>query len=133
MQSTKQCGSAANGSAVGDGSAATPDTAGNTKKVVTVSPLSTALVLKVTFIQSLPNASRPFLTPLAESALREFACLFYAEEKVRETKSNPNYVSCSAKKLGIVLQAMPGVQASQGFKALRWIAFPHRGQTVTNT
>jgi len=112
-------GSAANGSAVGGGSAATPDAAGNTKKVATVSPLSAALVLKVTFIESLPIASRPFLTPLAESALREFACLFYAEEKVKETKSNPNYVSSSAKKLGIVLQAMPEVQASQGFKALR--------------
>ena len=88
--------------------------------MVTVSPLSAALVLKVTFIELLPNASCPFLTPLAESALREFACLFYAEEKVRETKSSPNYVSSSAKKLGTVLQAMPGeVQASQGFKALR--------------
>ena len=75
--------------------------------------------MKVTFIESLPNASRPFLTPLAESALREFACLFYAEEKVKETKSSPNYVSSSAKKLGIVLQAMPEVQASQGFKTLR--------------
>ena len=87
-------GSAAvGGSAVGGGSAATPDTAGNTKKVATISPLSAALVLKVTFIESLPIASRPFLTPLAESALREFACLFYAEEKVKETKSNPNYFS----------------------------------------
>ena len=112
-------GSAANGSTVGGGFAATPDAAGNTKKVETVSPLSAALVLKVTFIESLPNASRPFLTPLAESALREFACLFYAEEKVKETKSSPNYVSSSAKKLGIVLQAMPEVQASQGFKTLR--------------
>ena len=112
-------GSAANGSAVGGGFAATPDAAGNTKKVETVSPLSAALVLKATFIESLPNASRPFLTPLAESALREFACLFYAEEKVKETKSSPNYVSSSAKKLGIVLQAMPEVQASQGFKTLR--------------
>ena len=87
--------------------------------MVTISPLLAALVLKVTFIESLPNASRPFLTPLAESALREFACLFYAEEKVKETKSSPNYVSSSAKKLGIVLQAMPEVQASQGFKTLR--------------
>jgi hypothetical protein len=113
-------GSAANGSAVGGGFAATPDAAGNTKKVETVcSPLSAALVLKVTFIESLPNASRPFLTPLAESALHKFACLFYAEEKVKETKSSPNYVSSSAKKLGIVLQAMPEVQASQGFKTLR--------------
>ena len=117
--STAVGGSAANGSAVGGGFAATPDAAGNTKKVETVSPLSAALVLKASFIESLPNASRPFLTPLAESALREFACFFYAEEKVKETKSSPNYVSSSAKKLGIVLQAMPEVQASQGFKTLR--------------
>jgi hypothetical protein len=55
---------------------------------------------------------------LAESVLRKFACLFYAEEKAKETKSNPNYVSSSAKKLGIVLQAMPEVQESQGFKTL---------------
>jgi hypothetical protein len=34
-------------------------------------------------------------------------------------KSDPNYVSSSAKKLGIVLQAMPEVQESQGFKTLR--------------
>jgi hypothetical protein len=63
-------------------------------------------------------ASRLFLTPHAESVLREFACLFYAEEKARETKSDLNYVLSSAKKLGIVLQAMPKVQESQGFKTL---------------
>ncbi len=83
------------------------------------SPLSAALALKVTFIKSLPIASQPFLTPLAEFVLREFACHFYAEEKARETKSDLNYVSSSAKKLGIVLQAMPEVQESQGFKTLR--------------
>jgi hypothetical protein len=32
--------------------------------VETVSPLSAALVLKVNFIELLPNASRPFPTPL---------------------------------------------------------------------
>jgi len=72
--------------------------------VAIITPLSAALVLKVTFIESLPTASHPFLKPLVESALREFACHFYAEEKVNETKSNPNYVSKSAKKLEIVLQ-----------------------------
>ena len=76
-------------------------------------------MLKVTFINSLPTASHPFLKPLAESALGEFACHFYTEEKVSETKSNPNFVSKSAKKLEIVLQAMPEVQEIQGFKALR--------------
>ncbi len=85
----------------------------------TISPLSAALVLKVNFIELLPFASLLFLIPLAESALREFACHFYAEEKAKETKSNPNYFLNSAKKLGIVLQAMPEVQESQGFKALR--------------
>jgi hypothetical protein len=73
-------------------------------------------VLKVTLIKLLPIASRTFLTPLTESVLRELACLFYAEEKAREMKSNPNYVLISAKKLGIVLQVMPKVQESQGFK-----------------
>ena len=112
-------GSAANGSAVGGGFAASPDVAGNTIQNGTPSPLKAALVLKVTFLESLPLASQPFLTPLADAVLREFACLFYADEKARETKSNPNYVPTSVKKLGIVLQAMPEVQESQGFKTLR--------------
>ncbi len=113
-------GSAANGSAVGGGYAAACDaSSGNAKKAAMTLPLSAALALKVTFIESLPIASQPFLTPLAEFVLREFACHFYAEEKARETKSDPNYVSSSAKKLGIVLQAMPEVQESQGFKTLR--------------
>jgi hypothetical protein len=112
-------GFAANGSAVAGSFAATPNAAGITKKEGSISPLSAALVLKATFIELLPKASRPFLTPLAESALREFASHFYAEEKAKETKSDPNYVPSSAKKLGIVLQAMPEVQESQGFKALR--------------
>ncbi len=102
-------GSAANGSAVFGGFAATPDAAGNTKKVEIISPLSAALVMKVNFIELLPTASHLFLTPLAESALREFTCLLYAEEKVRGMKCDPNYISSSAKKLGIVLQAMPEV------------------------
>ena len=71
------------GSAAVGGFAATPDAAGNTKKEGSTSPLSAALVLKATFIESLPKASRPFLTPLAESALREFASHFYAEEKAK--------------------------------------------------
>jgi hypothetical protein len=111
-------GSAANGSAIDGSFAATPNAAGNTKKVETISPLSAALVLKVNFIKLLPFVSHLSLTPLTESALREFACHFYAEEKAKETKSNPNYVLNSAKKLGVVLQAMPEVQESQGFKAL---------------
>jgi hypothetical protein len=86
--------------------------------VETIFPLSAALVLKVNFIKLLPFASCPFITCLAESALCKFACHFYTEEKAKETKSDPNYVSSSAKKLGIVLQTMPEVQESQGFKAL---------------
>ncbi len=95
------------------------NTAGNTTSVLSISPLKAALVLKVTFIELLPTASCPFLTPLPESALHEFAAFFYADEKVKETKSNPSYVPSSAKKLGIVLQAMPEVQESRGFKTLR--------------
>ena len=112
-------GFAANGSAVGGGFAATPSAAGNTRKEGSTSPFSAALVLKENFIESLPNASSPFLTPLAESALRKFASYVYTEEKAKETKSDLNYVPSSAKKLRIVLQAMPEVQESQGFKALR--------------
>jgi hypothetical protein len=95
-----------------------PNAAENTNQEEIISPLKAALVLKVTFIELLPIASRPFFTPLAESVLREFTCLFYAEEKARETKSDPNYVLSSAKKLEIVLQAMPEVQESKGFKTL---------------
>ncbi len=84
-----------------------------------MSPLKAALMVKATLIELLPIASRPFLTPLAKSVLCKFACLFYAEEKANETKSNPNYVSSSVKKLNIVLQAMPEVQESQGFMTLR--------------
>ncbi len=103
-------GSTANGSAVGGGFAASPDAAGNINQAGIISPLKAALVLKVTFIKLLPIASCPFLTPLAKSVLHKYACLFYAEEKAKETKSNPNYVSSAAKKYGIVLQAMPEVQ-----------------------
>jgi hypothetical protein len=81
---------AANSSTTGGVFAATPGAAGNTKKEGSTSPLSAALVLKANFIESLPNASCPFLTPLAESALRKFASHFYAEEKAKETKSDPN-------------------------------------------
>ena len=112
-------GFAANSSTVGGDLAATPNAAGNTKKEGSISPLSAALALKANFIESLPNASHPFLTPLAESALHEFASHLYAEEKAKETKSDPNYIPSSAKKLGITLRAMPEVQESQGFKALR--------------
>ena len=46
-------------------------------------------------------------------------CLWLlCRRKSKGKKSNPNYVSNSAKKLGIVLQAMPEVQESQGFKAV---------------
>jgi hypothetical protein len=111
--------SAANGSAVDGGFAATPDAAENTKKMETISQLSVALVLKVNFIKLLPIASCPFLTPLAESALCGFASHFYGEEKAKEMKCDPKYISSSATKLGTILQAMPEVQESQGFKALR--------------
>jgi hypothetical protein len=73
-------------------------------------------VLKVNFIELLPNVSCPFLTTLAKSALCKFASLFYAEEKVKETKSDLIYVSSSVKRLEIILQAMPEVQESQSFK-----------------
>jgi hypothetical protein len=88
------------------GSAAPAITAGNTIRVESTSPLKAALVLKVTFIELLPIASCPFLTPLTESTLREFATFFYADEKAKETKSDLSYVPSSAKKLGIFLQTI---------------------------
>jgi hypothetical protein len=106
------------GSSAASGSATSHNAAGNIIQDWIMSPLKAALMVKATLIESLPIASRPFLTPLAESVLREFACLFYAEEKANESKSDPNYVSSSAKKLNIILQAMPEVQESQGFKTL---------------
>jgi hypothetical protein len=60
-------------------------------------------VLKVNFIEPLPIASHPFLTPLAKSTLSKFATFFYAEEKAKETKSGLTYSPSSVKKLGIVL------------------------------
>jgi hypothetical protein len=55
------------------------------------------------FIELLPIASHPFLTPLAKSSLQKFACLFYSEEKAKETKSDPSYILKSVKKVEIVL------------------------------
>jgi hypothetical protein len=75
--------------------------------------------MKVNFLELLPTASRPFLTPLTKSVLRKFAYLFYAKDEARGMKSDPNYILSSAKNLGIVLQAMPEVWESQGFKTLR--------------
>jgi hypothetical protein len=109
----------ANGSPIGGGSATPSGAAGNTTQAGSTSPLKAALVLKVNFIELLPNASRLFLTPLVESALHKFAYFFYAEGKAKEVKSDPSYILSSVKKLGIILQAMPEVQESQGFKTLR--------------
>ena len=69
---------------INSGFAATPDAAGNTKKVETVSPLSAALVLKVNFIESLPNASRPFLTPLGGHPTGEELLAFIGGRRRKE-------------------------------------------------
>ncbi len=107
------------GGSATSGFAASHDAAGNIIQDGIMSPLKAALMVKATLIESLPIFSHSFLTPLAESVLREFACLFYTEEKANETKSDPNYVLSSVKMLNIVVQAMPEVQESQGFKTLR--------------
>jgi hypothetical protein len=113
------CGFAAiGGYTARGGSAGNANTAGNTTSVASMLPLKAALVLKANFIELLPIASHPFLTPLAKSALHKFATFFYAEEKAKGTKSDPTYVPSYVKKLGIVLQAMPQVEESQGFKTL---------------
>jgi hypothetical protein len=50
---------------------------GNTNEVVTVSPLKAALVSQKVGLESLPIASTPFLTPIAEKCLKDFATFFY--------------------------------------------------------
>jgi hypothetical protein len=93
------------------------DAEGITTQAGSTSPIKAVLVLKVNFIVLLPNASRPFQTPLAKSALSKFACLFYAEEKAKK-KSDWSYVLSFIKKLEIFLQVMREVQESQGFETL---------------
>ena len=93
--------------------------AGNTKQDgSTTSPLAAALVLKDKFIVSLHIMSQPFLQPLSTSVLSKFATAYYAEAKHIETKSDQNYVSKSVKGLGFLLQGLPEVEQSEGFKAL---------------
>ena len=108
-----------NGSSAAGGSAAPDKTAGNTNEVVTVSPLKAALVSQKVGLESLPVASTPFLTPIAEKCLKDFATFFYTEDKAKGTKSDPNHVASSARKLNIVLTAEASVQESQAFTALR--------------
>ena len=68
---------------------------------------------------SLHIMSQPFLQPLSTSVLSKFATAYYAEAKHIETKSDQNYVSKSVKGLGFLLQGLPEVEQSEGFKALR--------------
>jgi hypothetical protein len=115
------CAAAASGgcaagyvAAASGGSAA--NQAGNTKQDgSTTSPLAAALVLKDKFIVSLHIMSQP----LSTSVLSKFATAYYAEAKHNETKSDQNYVSKSVKGLGFLLQGLPEVEQSEGFKALR--------------
>jgi len=103
--------------AASGGSAA--NQAGNTKQDgSTMSPLAAALVLKDKFIVSLHIMSQPFLQPLSTSVLSKFATAYYAEAKHNETKSDQNYISKSVKGLGFLLQGLPEVEQSEGFKAL---------------
>jgi len=67
---------------------------------------------------SLHIMSQPFLQPLSTSVLSKFATAYYAEAKHNETKSDQNYVSKSVKGLGFLLQGLPKVGQSEGFKAL---------------
>ena len=68
---------------------------------------------------SLHLMSQPFLQPLSTSVLSKFATAYYAEAKHNETRSDQNYVSESVKGLGFLLQGLPEVEQSEGFKALR--------------
>ena len=51
--------------------------------------------------------------------LSKFATAYYAEAKHNETKLDQNYVSKSVKGLGFLLEGLPEVEQSEGFKALR--------------
>jgi len=94
--------------------------AGNTKQDgSTTSPLAAALVLKDKFIVLLHLMLQPFLQSLSTSVLSKFATAYYAEAKHNETKSDQNYVSKSVKGLGFLLQGLPKVEQSKGFKNLR--------------
>ena len=107
------------GSCLRNFSSATPDkNTGKTNQVVTVSPLKAALVSYKAGLAPLPEASTPFLTPIAEKCLKEFAAFFYAKDKAKGTKSNLNHVAISARKLNVVLEAEPSVQESHAFTAL---------------
>ena len=83
-----------------------------------MSPLKAALVLQKVVLASLPEASTLFLIPIAENFLEDFATFFYAKDKAKGKKSNPNHVASSARKLNIVLTAEASVQASQAFAVL---------------
>jgi len=53
----------------------------------------------------LPEISAPFLIPIAEKYLKDFATFFYAEDKAKGLNSNPKYVASSARNLNVVLEA----------------------------
>ena len=108
------------GSAAVGGSAAPTENAGNTNNALkSKTPLQAALVSQKLSYASLPKVSHPFLMPIAEKTLRKFATSYYAKEKANGTKSNPNYVASSARKLNIVLSTESNEQESQAFKTLR--------------
>jgi hypothetical protein len=94
--------------------------AGSAKAQVgnTMSPLAAALVLKDKFIKLLHTMLQPFLQKLSTSVLSKFATAYFAEEKHKEMKLYQNYVSKSVKSLGFLLQGLPEVEQSEGFKAL---------------
>ena len=111
--------SAAAAGSAGGGSSATPkEKAANTNEVVTMSPLKAALVLQKVSLESLPVASTPLLTPIAEKCLKDFATLFYTKDKAKEMNSDPDHVASSARKLNIALTAEAIVQESQALTVL---------------
>jgi hypothetical protein len=76
-------------------------------------------VPKDKFIELLHQMLQPFLTPLATSVLSKFATAYYVNKKHKETKLDQNYLSKAVKALGFLLQGLPEVEQSEGFKALR--------------
>ena len=119
-RSQKDNGSTNSGFVAVGGSATPTKNTGNTNNALEpTTPLQAALVSQKLSYVSPPKLSHPFLLPLAEKTLRDFATYFYAKEKAKGTKSNPNYIASSARKLNIVLSTKLNEQESQAFKTLR--------------
>jgi len=102
------------------GSTTNTANAGTSNKVLTTkSPLQAALESQKLGFESLPVVSLPYLKPTMQKCLREYAILYYAQEKTKGMKSTVDYVSPAARKMNIVLTNDSDVLESEAFTTLR--------------